>query len=174
MAARTYTRAEIIRLVITYAEKYRIDSLTALAQINQESRFNQFAKSPSGAQGIAQFMPATAKRFGLKDPFDPPQALDAWGRYMTTMQSMFNHRLDITLAGYNSGENRKEYKSAAAQGRAINWGVLPARVQHETKAYVETILGQTAQINARNIFAQYYGEKKNSQPVESSNPGAVV
>jgi len=43
----------------------------------KESRFDIKAVSPAGAQGVAQFMPATAKRRGLADPFDPEQAIPA-------------------------------------------------------------------------------------------------
>lgn len=56
------------------------------------------------------------------------------------MLGQFNGRIDIALAGYNSGESRAEYRNAAAQGREINWSVMPAGVQSETQNYVKTIM----------------------------------
>lgn len=66
------------------AQKYGVPTSLFLAQIGQESSWNPFAVGPSLAggapQGIAQFTPATAARFGI-DPFDPQQALDAAAKY---------------------------------------------------------------------------------------------
>jgi len=53
---------------------------------------------------------------------------------------MFNGRIDLALAGYNSGENRAEYRAAASQGRPINWSVMPAGVRSETQNYVNVIM----------------------------------
>jgi hypothetical protein len=114
-------------------------------------------------------MPATAARFGLSNPFDPVASADAWGRYMSLMLRMFNGRIDIALAGYNSGENRAEYKAAAAQGRAINWQVLPAGVQSQTQHYVNTILA-----NAPNWAAtvrSLTGSSNVSQQTTAAAPG---
>src|SRR5262245_12584733 len=118
-----YTRSELETALNQYANAYGIDPNIAYAQINQESRFNPNAVSPAGAQGVAQFMPDTARRFGLGNPFDPIASFDAWGRYMRLMLDMLSGRYDLALAGYNSGENRAEYKAAAREGRPINWSV---------------------------------------------------
>ncbi len=136
-----YTKDQLISALYSAADRYGIDREIAHRQIDQESRFNPNAVSGAGAQGIAQFIPSTAARFGLSNPFDPIASFDAWGRYMRLMLDMFGGRYDLALAGYNSGENRNEYAAAARQGRSINWAVLPARVQSETRNYVTTILG---------------------------------
>ena len=136
------TTDEIKQLVVDKANQYGVSSNLALAQIWTESTFNPRAVSPAGAKGLAQFMPDTAQRFGLIDPFDPVASMDAWGQYMILMLSMFNGRYDLTLAGYISGENRAEYANAAREGRAINWVVLPSKVRAEAKPYVESIMGQ--------------------------------
>lgn len=136
-----YSREQLISELYAAADRHGIDRNIAYRQIDQESRFNPNAVSPAGAQGIAQFMPGTAQRFRLSNPFDPIASFDAWGRYMRSMLDQFRGRYDVTLAGYNSGENRAEYAAAAREGREINWAVMPAGVQRETKPYVETILG---------------------------------
>ena len=130
----------LVNQLYAAADRYGIDRSIAYAQINQESRFNPNAQSPVGAQGIAQFIPATARRFGLANPFDPVASFDAYGRYMQFLLGKFGGRYDIALAGYNSGENRREYENAARENRAINWVMLPAGVQTETQNYVNRIL----------------------------------
>lgn len=130
------TKAELQNLVREKARQYGIDPNIALAQIRQESGFNPNAKSPVGAQGLAQFMPGTARRFGLANPFDPVQAMDAWGKYMTFLLKFFGGRIDLALAGYNWGENRAVLKNAAATGAPFPANQVPA----ETRNYVQTIL----------------------------------
>ncbi len=139
-----YTREQLEAVFFDDAARYWIDPNIGYRQIDKESRWNPNAVSPAGAKGIAQFMPDTAARFGLSNPFDPIASLDAWGRYMRLMLDMFGGRYDLALAGYNSGENRNEYKAAAREGRPINWAVLPGRVQSETRNYVVGILGSDA------------------------------
>lgn len=140
-----YTREQLEEALYVAADRYGIRHDVAWRQINQESRFNPKAISPAGARGIAQFMPGTAARFGLANLFDPIASFDAWGRYMRSMLDMFGERYDLALAGYNSGENRSEYKAAAREGRPINWAVFNTPklrgVYTETRNYVNTILG---------------------------------
>lgn len=136
------TTEEIKNLVVSKANQYGISPDLALAQIWTESRFNPHAISPAGAKGLAQFMPATAARFGLTDPFDPVASMDAWGQYMISMLAMFNGRYDITLAGYISGENRAEYANATREGRPINYSALPASIQSTVRNYVAGIMNQ--------------------------------
>jgi|ERR1051326_3660578 hypothetical protein len=121
----------------------------AVEQLRQESvNFNPYyiygpGKSPTGAMGLAQFEPGTWAQYGNGgNPYNPDDAIPAYIRYMSHLLSIFNGRIDIALAAYNSGENRQEYRNAAAQGRAINWSVLPAGVQSQTQNYVNTILSK--------------------------------
>jgi len=130
------------QLVIDKANQYGVNPNLALAQIGRESGFNPRAVSPDGAKGLAQFMPATAARFGLTNPFDPVASMDAWGQYMILMLGMFNGRYDITLAGYISGENRTEYANAAREGRPINYSALPSSIRSEVQSYVAGIMSQ--------------------------------
>lgn len=143
-----YSRQQLEEALYAAADRYSIDRNIAYRQIDQESRFNPDAVSPAGAVGIAQFMPDTAQHFGLRDRKDPIASLDAWGRYMRSMLNMFGGRYDLALAGYNSGENRSEYKAAAREGRPINWQVFNTPklrgVYIETQNYVKTILGSDA------------------------------
>jgi Transglycosylase SLT domain len=97
----------------------------------QESRFNAQAISPKGAEGIAQFMPATADFRGLADPFDPIAALREAASYLGDLRKQFGN-LGLAAAAYNAGPGRV---SAWRDGR----GGLPG----ETRNYVAVITGWT-------------------------------
>lgn len=135
---------KIDSLVDRYARIYSLDANIMLAQLWQESRFNPRAVSPKGAKGIAQFMPATARRFGITDPFDIEQSIRGQAKYMRFLLDKFGDYA-LALAGYNAGEgNVKKYK-----------GIPPFK---ETRNYVNSIL---------NKVKKYTGidssdEKKNS------------
>jgi len=96
----------------------------------KESRFDPEAVSPAGAEGIAQFMPATAKRRGLKDSFDVTQAIAASAAYLKALRERFGN-LGLAAAAYNSGEER-------VARWLSNGGFLPL----ETENYVLDILGE--------------------------------
>jgi len=98
----------------------------------QESRFNAQAVSHKGAEGIAQFMPATAGDRGLSDPFDPIAALREAAGYLGDLQKQFGN-LGLAAAGYNAGPARV---SAWLDGRR--------RLPRETRDYVAIITGWTA------------------------------
>lgn len=67
------------------------------------SNGNPNAVSPAGAQGIAQFMPATAAAYGLRDPFDPVAAIAAQARLMGELLAQFGGSVELALAAYNAG-----------------------------------------------------------------------
>jgi soluble lytic murein transglycosylase-like protein len=67
-----------------------------------ESNFDPYAGSPAGAQGIAQFMPSTASAYGLRDPFDPHEAIDAEAHLMSDLIHRFGSP-ELALAAYNAG-----------------------------------------------------------------------
>lgn len=95
----------------------------------KESLFDPGAVSPKGAQGIAQFMPGTAKRRGLEDPFDAKKALAASAAYLAELRTTFGN-LGLAAAAYNAGEERvRKWLSGK--------GGLP----YETQDYVYSITG---------------------------------
>lgn len=121
------TRDELKQVVIAAARKYGINEAIALAQIQAESNFNPSICSNKGACGIAQFMPATAKQYGLINRKDALQSMEAWGKHMTYLLRKYNGDYPLALAAYNAGEgNVAKYK-----------GIPPFR---ETKNYVAKIL----------------------------------
>ncbi|MAW84930.1 MAG: lytic transglycosylase [Phyllobacteriaceae bacterium] len=98
----------------------------------KESRFDPDAVSPAGAEGIAQFMPGTAKLRGLADSFDMAQAIAASAAYLAEMKASYGN-LGRAAIGYNAGEGRLNRWIASG-------GFLPL----ETEDYVLSILGEPA------------------------------
>jgi len=112
--------------------------------INAESRFSPNAVSPAGAEGIAQFIPGTAKRRGLKDPYDPAAALTASIDFLAHLKIRFGN-LGLAAVAYNAGEG--------AASRFIAGGGIPL----ETENYVFSITGRAAEDwrkpDARHVIA---------------------
>jgi soluble lytic murein transglycosylase-like protein len=75
------------------------------AVISAESGYNPFARSPKGAAGLMQLMPATAKRYGVTNRLDPAQNIQGGSRYLRDLVRMFNNDLQLAVAAYNAGEN---------------------------------------------------------------------
>ena len=108
------------------AIRHQVGAALLAAQISQESGFDPRARSPAGALGIAQFMPATASLYGLADAFDPAQAINAQARLMHDLLRRFG-AVPLALAAYNAGA-----------GAVAACGCIPAIT--ETQAYVARIL----------------------------------
>jgi len=123
----------LCRLIEGAARAQRVphDILTKL--IWQESSFRSRVVSPAGAQGIAQFMPGTAKERGLIDPFDPEQAIPKAAEFIAHLAEQFGN-LGLAAAAYNGGPARV---ASWLAGR----GELPA----ETQNYVIAITGRSAE-----------------------------
>lgn len=100
--------------------------------IRQESGYNPFAVSFAGAQGIAQFMPATAAKVGLDDPFDPVKALPKSAEHIADLRRRLGNE-GLAAAAYNAGEGRVRAWLAGRSG-------LPL----ETQNYVRAITGRPA------------------------------
>jgi hypothetical protein len=108
----------------------------------QESSFNPRTVSRAGAQGIAQFMPGTAKQYGLANPFDPIHALHAAGQFLSRLVARFGN-LGLAAAAYNAGPGR--VSEFVAKGR---------RLPDETKNYVVRITGRPAEKWTSRAFVQ--------------------
>jgi hypothetical protein len=133
IAEQSY-RADICTAIKTYASHWNLPAGYLARLIWQESRFDPAALSPAGAQGIAQFMPTTARLRGLRDPFDPAEAMARSAEYLRFLEQKFGN-LGLAAAAYNSGEGRTSRYVASGGGR------LPA----ETRNYVQIITGHSVE-----------------------------
>ena len=131
-AARLISRAEELAPQLdAVARRYDIDPLLLHAIAHVESRHNPAARSPAGALGVMQVMPATGARFGVAQPEALQQSgtnLEVSAAYLKTLQQRFGNNLSLVLAAYNAGEGAVE-----RHGRHV-----PPYA--ETQAYVRQVL----------------------------------
>lgn len=127
--------AELVKLIHDAGRRTRVDPALIEAVALIESGFNERARSPKGAIGLMQLMPATATRFGVTDPFDPHQNLLGGARYLRELIDRFE-TLPLALAAYNAGEG--------AIGRYNN--SIPPYV--ETVNYVPAVLRRYRRLRA--------------------------
>lgn len=121
------SKSQILNVVSQVAKKYDVDEKLVQALIKQESGFNSKAKSKSGAMGLMQLMPATAKSMGVKDPYNTVQNVEGGVKYLKSMLNRYNGNVILALAAYNAGPGAVDKYS----------GVPPYK---ETQNYVKNIL----------------------------------
>jgi hypothetical protein len=131
--------ASIIR---SAAARFGVSPALVAGIIKQESKFNPNARSPVGATGLMQLMPATSRAMGVKNPHNPQQNIMGGTKYISQMLRMFGGNTKLGLAAYNAGPgNVKKYG-----------GVPPFK---ETQNYVRIVMA-----NARAFGAQFGGSRK--------------
>ena len=86
------------------SREFGVEEAVVRAVIHAESAFNPTAVSRAGAQGLMQLMPATARRFGVTDSFEPAQNIRGGVEYLSWLLRRFNGNLTLAAAGYNAGE----------------------------------------------------------------------
>lgn len=118
--------AQLDQLITSIGESEGVDPRFIHAVIWQESKYVQEARSHMGAQGLMQLMPATARRFGCKDPHDPAENIAAGTKYLSWLLKRFEGNVELALAGYNAGEGSVDKYN----------GIPPYR---ETQNYVRII-----------------------------------
>lgn len=107
--------------------RYGVDASLLAAVAAKESSFNASAVSPAGAQGLMQFMPATARGLGV-NALDPASAIDGAARYLSSLTKQFGST-DLALAAYNAGP-----------GTVSRYGGIPP--YSETQNYVRAVMTQ--------------------------------
>jgi soluble lytic murein transglycosylase-like protein len=101
-ALPSFVPARFAAAISRAAQRWNVGAALLAVQLYAESNFNPLARSPAGAQGIAQFMPGTAAAYGLRDPFDADAAIDAQAHLMHDLLRRFG-AVPLALAAYNAG-----------------------------------------------------------------------
>jgi len=95
---------ELVALVDRIALEHGVEESLVHSVIRAESNYNPYAVSPRGALGIMQLIPATAKRFGVNDTFDPLQNIEGGVKYLKFLLDYYRGDYTKAIAGYNAGE----------------------------------------------------------------------
>ncbi|MGY1808924.1 lytic transglycosylase domain-containing protein [Blastococcus sp. SYSU D00669] len=126
-SSASLTGVPYANLFTSAAARHGVDASLLAAVASQESGFDSRAVSPAGAQGLMQFMPATAKGLGV-DAFDPASAVDGAARYLASLQRQFGST-ELALAAYNAGP-----------GNVRRYGGVPPF--SETQNYVRAVMSK--------------------------------
>ena len=94
-----------VPLINRVASRHGVDKDLVQAIIKVESDYNPQAVSPKNCKGLMQLHPDTARRFGVRDVFDPAQNIEGGVKYLSYLIETFGQELDRVLAAYNAGEN---------------------------------------------------------------------
>jgi soluble lytic murein transglycosylase-like protein len=113
--------------VLAAAREYALEPALIHAVISAESGYNPLARSPKGAKGLMQLMPATAERYGVRNPLDPRQNIYGGAAYLRDLLTLFGNDMQLALAAYNAGE-----------GAVMQHGRIPP--YRETVEYVPKVL----------------------------------
>jgi soluble lytic murein transglycosylase-like protein len=114
------------RIVRDAAERHNMDPALVKAVISTESGWNPHAVSRKGAVGLMQLIPETAQRFGVGNPYDPAQNVEAGTTYLKSLLDRYDGDLNKSLAAYNAGEHAVDRS-----------GGVPA--YRETRQYVQKV-----------------------------------
>ncbi|AXI02716.1 lytic transglycosylase domain-containing protein [Aquirhabdus parva] len=144
-------------LITNAASTFGVDQGLVKAIMHTESGFNPSARSPVGAQGLMQLMPATARRFFVNDSFDPAQNISGGVKYLNFLLKRYNNNHELAIAAYNAGEgNVDKYH-----------GIPPFR---ETQDYVKRVMSRFNNLYSNGIKVSASSTSSNNG--SESNLGA--
>lgn len=121
------TTASLEEIITEASEKYHVPKELITAIIKTESDFDPNATSGSGAQGLMQLMPATARELGVTDAYDPYQNVMGGTKYISQMLDKYDGDVKLALAAYNAGS-----------GNVAKYGGIPPF--QETQNYVVKVM----------------------------------
>jgi soluble lytic murein transglycosylase-like protein len=147
----------------------RVELVRAVIQV--ESGYNPRARSPKGAMGLMQLMPATAAQHGVLDPFNPAENIRAGVRYLKQLLVNYEGRVELALAAYNAGPGAvKKYGGKVPPYRETQNYV--ARIQNTgtgTAAAPPRQVYRTVEIVDGREVVRYSGRpRENSERLESA------
>ena len=151
--------AELIR---ASAKQNGISATLLDALIKQESGFRANVVSPSGAVGLTQLMPSTAKSLGVTNSYDPAQNIQGGAKYLKQQLDKFGGDISLALAAYNAGP-----EAVAKYGNKIP----PYK---ETQDYVKKVLGDYNARKNNQTAVDEIGEKKQENPQYTETTDALI
>jgi soluble lytic murein transglycosylase-like protein len=105
---RSVSAAEIDRFINEASARHHVNPNLVRALVKVESNYNPRALSSKGAMGLMQLMPATARMYDVRNPFDAAQNVDAGVRHLKGLLQNFGGDVSLSLAAYNAGQGAVE------------------------------------------------------------------
>ncbi len=165
-ASSSGTRNSYDSYILASAQRHGVDPGLMKAMMHTESAFNPNARSPVGAQGLMQLMPATARRFKVSNPWSPADNIEGSAKYIAWLMKRFNNNVEFAVAGYNAGEgNVDKYK-----------GIPPFK---ETRNYVKSVMSRYHSLYKNdaglsgNTMNANNSNSNNSNTANTSNSGGM-
>jgi soluble lytic murein transglycosylase-like protein len=90
-------------LITEHSRTNGVRAALVRAVMQVESGFNPYARSPKGAMGLMQLMPATAKQYGVRNAFNPADNVRAGVAYLRELLDRYQNNEELALAAYNAG-----------------------------------------------------------------------
>lgn len=123
------------------ANGVRADLVRAVMQV--ESGFNPYARSPKGAMGLMQLMPATAKQYGVRNAFNPAENVRAGVAYLRELLDRYQNNEELALAAYNAGPGAVDKHGQS---------VPPYRETQSYVAQINRMAGRPAAARDKTIY----------------------
>ncbi|MFP4082757.1 MAG: lytic transglycosylase domain-containing protein [Candidatus Aminicenantes bacterium] len=135
------------QIIQNAARKYGVPADLIHSIIGVESNYNCWAVSSKGAKGLMQLMPETAKRYGVKDVYDPQENIEGGVKYLRDLIQLYHKKRDLVLAAYNAGQEAVK-----------KYGGIPP--YQETRDYIKKISRQYQNpvIRGRTRIYTFYDE----------------
>ena len=137
------------------AQQHGVSEGLIKAVMHTESGFNINARSPVGAQGLMQLMPATARRFNVSNAYDPQQNIFGGARYLSWLLKRFNGDTRLAIAAYNAGE-----------GNVDKYGGIPPF--RETQDYVRRVTSRFQNLYSSGLSPTSSSNNANTQVIAQS------
>jgi len=152
--------APLAETVDRIAQQNRLSPQLVHSIIQVESNYDPEAISSKGALGLMQLIPATAKRFGVANVFDPADNVEGGARYLKYLLQLYNGDQALALAAYNAGE-----------GAVARYGGVPPFP--ETQDYVARVQQRLQGMRAAQVTAGPAPTVQSSEAPASPNPQEV-
>lgn len=145
------SRTRFYGLITAIARGYGLDPALVKAVVKVESNFDPFALSHKGAKGLMQLLPSTARRYGLRDCYDPVGNVQAGVKHLKELLVRYNYNLDLALAAYNAGP-----------GAVDRYGGVPPF--GETRRFIRRV---------RKAYEHFSGRRTAGRSVATVGRGAI-